>query len=239
MRFPSNRFLKFTFLFLAASAAVAQPAGRKQAIEEQEEPVCVENSPERRGEIGCSIVENRLLPADLREPVFWHIDRFDSPEAAKRGQGPSSIALEAHGAWWLMSVGPESSDHQGGQHVAQVKLSPLPQAASYSMLVISAYIPPGMTSRVHFHSGVEAFYAVDGEGCLQTKDRAYKMAKGDTLVIPTGITMRLVATGSKPRRDFAVIVYDSSKPPVTRMPMDTAWELASCGAQFRGAKPTN
>src|SRR5215831_6900870 len=102
MRFPSNRFLKFTFLFLAASAAVAQPARRKQAIEEQEEPVCVENSPERRGEIGCSVVEKKLLPADLREPAFWHIDRFDSPDAAKRGQGPSSIAFGAHGAWWLM-----------------------------------------------------------------------------------------------------------------------------------------
>jgi quercetin dioxygenase-like cupin family protein len=136
-------------------------------------------------------------------------------------------------------VGPESNDHHGGQHVAEVKLSPLPQAKSYSMLVLSAYIPAGMTSRVHFHSGVEAFYAVDGDGCLQTKDRAYKMAKGETLVIPTGVTMRFVATGSKPRRDFAVLVYDSSKPPVTRMPMDTAWELASCGAQFRGAKPTN
>ena len=240
MKFPaSNRFLKFTLLFLTASAAVAQQAAREQAIEEQEEPVCVENSPERRGDIGCSIVERKPLSADLKEPAFWHIDRFDSSEAAKRGQGPSSIAFEAHGAWWLMSVGPESDDHHGGQHVAQVKLSPLPQATSYSMLVISAYIPAGMTSRVHFHSGVEAFYAVDGEGCLQTKDRAYKMVKGDTLVIPTGITMRLVATGIKPRRDFAVIVYDSSKPPVTRMPMDMAWELASCGAQFRGAKPTN
>ena len=39
------------------------------------------------------------------------------------------------------------------------------------------------------------------------------MKKGDTLVVPTGITMRLVATGTQPRRAFAVIVYDSSKPP--------------------------
>src|SRR5262245_48589497 len=99
----------FRLLFLAASAALAQQAASKPQIEEQEEPVCVENSPERRSEIGCSIVESRLLPADLREPVFWHIDRFDSLEAAKFGQGPSRIALEAYGAWWLMSVGPKSS----------------------------------------------------------------------------------------------------------------------------------
>ena len=38
---------------------------------------CVENSPERRGELGCSIIESKLLPDGLREPLFWHIDRFN------------------------------------------------------------------------------------------------------------------------------------------------------------------
>ena len=194
----------------------------------QEEPVCVENSPERRGDIGCSIVEKKPLPATLKEPAFWHIDKFDSADHAQAGVGPSSIAFEAHGSWWLMSVGPESNDHHGGTHVAEVKLSPLPKADSYSMLVISAYIPAGMTSRVHVPSGVEAFYTVDGEQCLETKDKAFPMKKGDALVVPTGITMRLVATGTKPRRAFAVIVYDSSKPPVTRLPMETASQLVSC-----------
>jgi quercetin dioxygenase-like cupin family protein len=85
-----------------------------------------------------------------------------------------------------------------------------------------------MTSRVHLHSGVEAFYTVDGEQCLQTAEQATKLKPGDTLVVPTGVTMRLVATGTKPRRAFAVIVYDSSKPPTTRMPMEKASELASC-----------
>ena len=35
----------------------------------QEEPLCVENSPERRGEIGCSLIDTKLLPANLKEPV--------------------------------------------------------------------------------------------------------------------------------------------------------------------------
>ena len=194
----------------------------------QEEPVCVADSPERQGEIGCSIVETKPLPGIPKEPIFWHIDQFDSAESAKAGIGASSIAFKAHGTWWLMSVGPESVDRHGGRHMAQVNLSPLPKADTYSMLVISAYIPAGLTSRVHFHSGVEAFYTVDGEQCLETKERAFRMKKGDTLVVPTGITMRLVATGAVPRRAFAVIVYDSSKPPVTRLPMETAAQLVSC-----------
>lgn len=194
----------------------------------QEEPVCVENSPERRGKVGCSIVERKQLPVPLKEPVFWHIDRFDSSQPAEAAVGPTSIAFQAHGAWWLMSVEPKSRDHHGGQHVAEVKLSPLPKADRFTMVVISAYIPPGMTSRVHFHSGVEAFYDVDGEQCLETKEKAFHMKEGDSLVVSTGTVMRLVATGTKPRRDFAVIVHDSSKPSVTRLPMSTASDLISC-----------
>ena len=30
---------------------------------------CVENSPERRGEFGCSIIENKLLPEGLRGTI--------------------------------------------------------------------------------------------------------------------------------------------------------------------------
>jgi quercetin dioxygenase-like cupin family protein len=134
-----------------------------------------------------------------------------------------SIAAAEYGSRREIT-GEKSPFHQ----VAQVDLSPLPKADTYSMLVISAYIPAGMTSRVHFHSGVEAFYTVDGEQCLETKEKAFRMKKGDTLVVPTGITMRLVATGTQPRRAFAVIVYDSSKPPVTRLPMTTASQLVSC-----------
>ena len=48
---------------------------------------CVENSPERRGEIGCSIIEMKPLPDGLKEPVFWHIDRFDSAEHARAAVG--------------------------------------------------------------------------------------------------------------------------------------------------------
>lgn len=197
-------------------------------VRAQEEPLCVENSPERRGEIGCSVIETKLLPANLKEPVFWHIDRFQNGEAARAAVDATSVAFEAHGSWWLMSVKSESSDHHGGEHVAQIKLSPLPPAASYSMRILSAYIPAGMTSRVHFHSGVESIYTVDGEQCVETKERAIRIEKGEAAVLPTGVTMRLVAIGEKPRRGFGVIVYDSSKPPTTRMPMEKASELVSC-----------
>jgi hypothetical protein len=89
-------------LIVLLALLVAMPARA------QEEPMCVENSPERRGEIGCSIVETKRLPNPVKEPIFWHIDQFESPQNAKAGIGPSSIAFEAHGTWWLMYGRPKS-----------------------------------------------------------------------------------------------------------------------------------
>jgi hypothetical protein len=53
-----------------------------------------------------------------------------------------------------------------------------------------------------------------------------RCAKGGILVVPAGVTMRLVATGSTPRRALAVIVYDAAQPPATRM--ETGPQLVSC-----------
>jgi quercetin dioxygenase-like cupin family protein len=191
------------------------------------EPSCAVNSPERHGELGCSLVENKPLPETTKSPLFWHIDRYDSAESAQAAVGPASVALQAHGVWWLLTIESQVRDHHGGRHVTEVALPPLPPAPKYSMLVMSAYIQPGQTSRVHYHSGVEAFYTVDGEQCLETPTGAHKIPAGATLAVPAGVTMRLVATGSKPRRALAVIVYDASQPPTTRTEAGGP-QLASC-----------
>ena len=194
----------------------------------QLEPACVENSPERRGEVGCSLVENKLLPSGLKGPLVWHIDQFATQETAKSAVGPTSIAFAAHGVAWLMTIEPTATEHHGGQHVAAAALPALPPAEKYAMLAMSANIPSGLTSRFHHHSGIEGFFVADGQQCLETADRTYLMNKGDTLVVPAGIAMRLVATGPTPRRALAVIIYDASQPPTTRMEGEAAPKLMSC-----------
>src|SRR6266853_6064872 len=95
MKIGSMRCLVAAMLFLIVTT---------RSVSAQEEPLCVENSPERRGEIGCSIIENKPLPGNLKQPLFWHIDRFETGERARAAVVPASIAFEAHGAWWLMSI---------------------------------------------------------------------------------------------------------------------------------------
>jgi len=205
------------FSMLTANRATAQLAS-----------TCVENSPERLGEVGCSIIENKPLPDGLKEPLFWHIDRFDSAERARTAVGPTSVAFDADGTSWLMTIESQTSDHHGGRHVAQAGPLPLPRAPKYSMQVMSAAFMPGIYSLVHHHSGVEAIYVIKGEACYETPARAFKLRKGETLALPGGTPMRAVVTGSTLRYVLAVIVYDAAQPPTMRMDEGTAPRLVAC-----------
>ena len=190
-------------------------------------PLCVENSPERQGGIGCSVVRKEL-PAALKEPVYWHIDGFESIEKARTAAGPASIAIEADGKAWLMTIESQISDHHGGRHEAEVGPLPLPKAARYSLQINSAKFTPGMYSRVHSHSGVEAFYVLEGEQCLETPTRAILLRKGEKAFVPTGTIMRLVATGTGTRYGIGIIIYDASQPSTMQMEDYSGPPLVSC-----------
>jgi quercetin dioxygenase-like cupin family protein len=211
-----------TYVVIVLSVVIANTTAAQLA------PPCVENSPERRGEFGCSIIENKLLPERLQGPVFWHIDSFDSLELARAAVGPTSVAFEAGGKSWLMTIESKTSDHHGGRHVAKVGPLPLPLAARYSMQVLSSRLKPGTYSLVHHHSGVEAIYVLEGEACYETPTRVFRLSKGDTVFIPAGTFHRAVVTGSTPRYVLSVNIYDASKTPTIRMDEGTAPKLMEC-----------
>ena len=190
---------------------------------------CVENSAERRGEMGCSIIASKVLPIGLKEPLFWHIDRFDSPERARAAVNQASVAFDAAGTAWLMTIEPQASDHHGGHHVTQVGPLPLPRATTYSMVVQSAVFGPGMYSLVHHHSGVEAVYVLEGEACYETPGRGFTLRKGETLAVPVNTPMRAVVPRTTTRRYvLAVIVHDAAQPATMRMEEGIVPQLAAC-----------
>jgi quercetin dioxygenase-like cupin family protein len=172
---------------------------------------CMENSPERRGQEGCSILANRPFVASTHGPVYWHIDRFDSLDAATRAAGPDGVAVEAHGAVWLMTVEPRSEEHRGGRHVAWIGPLELPAAAAHSMRVQSSLLGPGTTTPVHTHSGPEVFYIVSGEQCLETPEAGLRLHAGESRILPAGVVHRGRVTGDGTRRALALILYDSAQ----------------------------
>ncbi len=171
---------------------------------------CIEDSPERRGEEGCTILASRPLAGSLTTPVYWHLDRFDSLEAAKEAAGPDAVAAEAHGFVWLMTVEAQTEEHYGGRHVATIGPLAVPPADRYSMRVLSSLLRPGGTTPAHAHPGPEAVYVVDGEQCMETPEVGQRLAAGQSFVVPAGVMHRGRVTGSGVRRSLALNLYNAA-----------------------------
>jgi quercetin dioxygenase-like cupin family protein len=193
-------------ILIALVACALAPVGQRPPVK------CTEDSPERRGEEGCTILASRPLLGSLTKPVYWHIDRFGSLETAKKAAGPDGVAAEAHGSVWLMTVEAQTEEHHGGRHVAWIGPLGLPAADPYTMRVQSSLLLPGATTPVHIHSGPEVFYVVDGEQCLETQEVGHRLGAGQSLVLPAGVIHRGRVTGSGGRRALALIVHDAARP---------------------------
>jgi quercetin dioxygenase-like cupin family protein len=180
--------------------------GRAQLIR------CITDSPERRGEPGCAIVSDKRLPGPLRAPVLWHIDEFPTLADAQRAETPMSLAITAHGSAWLYSIGADTSNHHGGKHRAVVGPIPTRPNQLYSMMAMSAYFLPGQYSVVHTHPGPEAWWVLEGEQCLRTTRTMIRARAGQGAIVAEGDTMRMVGTGTGPRRALVLILHDADKP---------------------------
>jgi len=173
---------------------------------------CATDSPERRGEPGCTIVSDKRLPGPLLTPVLWHIDEFPTLADAQRAETPMSLAIVAHGSAWLYSIGADTSNHYGGKHRAVVGPIPVRPNQLYSMMAMSAYFLPGQYTVVHTHPGPEAWWVLEGEQCLRTRRTTIRARAGQGAIVAAGDTMRMVGTGTGPRRALVLILHEADKP---------------------------
>lgn len=181
---------------------------------------------ERRGEPGCRVLGAKRLPTPVPSPALWHVDRFVSLAAAQGAEGPASIAVLAHGTAWLYTIEADTSRHHGGEHVAVVGPLPIQSDRAYTMAAMSAYFLPGQVSVVHTHPGPEAWWVLEGEQCLQTTRTTIRAHAGQGAIVAEGDTMRMVGTGTRPRRVLAIILHDPSKPAGSTL--DNAPPMKNC-----------
>jgi len=220
-RFSDNRRMRQWVATMCAAAGLTAVILAQAA-----EPIrCMQDSPERRGGTGCSIVADTLLRDLPAQPLYWHIDKFPALRAAQAAAGAASVAIEAHGSAWLMKVEPQSSDHHGGQHAAAVGPLPIPSTASLMMQIMSAHFLPGQVSEPHTHPGPEAWFVIEGEQCLETPTGTIRAKAGETAIIDAGPAMRLVGTGTGPRRALVLVLHGAAQPPTT---ITRGVTLASC-----------
>ena len=72
---------------------------------------------------------------------------------------------------------------------------------------------PGMKTVVHRHAGAEAWYTLAGAQCLETPHGKLVQRAGEPgMIVPAGVPMMLVGTGSTVRRSLVLILQDASQP---------------------------
>jgi quercetin dioxygenase-like cupin family protein len=182
---------------------------------------------ERAGrELGCYIVGSAPLGSLRGIPQYWYIDRFESKAAAQKLQGGRSAVMEAAGQVWLFTISPAGWQASGGERVAAVGPLKVDKTAQYTAMYMEAVFMPGMQSRVHRHSGPEAWYVLEGEQCLETPSGTIRARAGESAVIPAGPPMQLSGTGSGRRTALVLILHDASQEPT--IPVDDWTPTGAC-----------
>jgi quercetin dioxygenase-like cupin family protein len=170
--------------------------------------------------LGCFITAREELGALPRDSaLFWQIDSYSARPVAEASKGPRSTVVESLGRVWLFSIAAVAWRPTGGTHVATIGSLPLVDAAALAAVYMEGVFQPGMQTKVHRHPGVEAWYTLEGEQCLETPNGVILQRAGDPgLMVPGGDPMRLTGTGTSIRRSLVLILQDSAKARSTPAP---------------------
>ncbi len=169
---------------------------------------------ERAGRpFGCFILAAQPVGQVGRAPWFWQLETFSARMTAENARGARGTVLEAFGKVWLLTIAEAGWRSSGGTHVAEIGPLPTTSGIAYTAQFMEAVFRPGMKSLVHRHSGLEAWYTVSGETCLETPEGTIVgRAGGSHVIVPAGPPMELTATGADVRRALVLILHDSAQP---------------------------
>jgi hypothetical protein len=105
--------------------------------------------------IGQGLLAHRSLP-----------DLASAEAAADAG----SVAVEAFGEYWLLTIEEGGWQSGGGKRVAEIRPLPVEPADTFTAQDMEATFQPGMKSGIAQRSGPEAWHTLSGEGCLETPE---------------------------------------------------------------------
>ena len=174
--------------------------------------MCVIVAPgEIRPEFGCfriGIATNLKLN---RATIFWHLYTFPNRAAADTARSPSGIVVEEDGRVWLSEFGSRNHISHGGRSVAVVGPLKLIRAKSYNAEIAYSVMQPNDRSRVHTHSGPEAWYVLSGAQCLKTPGGGRSARAGATMSVAPNLPMELSVTGTDVARSLTLVIHDSTQ----------------------------
>jgi hypothetical protein len=176
-------------------------------------------------EFGCFITAREELGALPKDSaLYWHINAFATRVAAEAAKASRSTVVESLGRTWLFTIAEAGWRPGSGERIAVVGPLPLVEADAYAAVYMEGVFKPGMHSAVHRHPGVEAWYTVVGEQCLETpQGKLEQRAGAPGVMVRAGVPMILTGTGTSVRRSLVLILQDAAKP---RSVLATDWTPA-------------
>ena len=205
-------FFALLGVLLLASCSTEQPS--REYIARHPVPGACETPPPPGEEaIGCYLDAVQRVGRITDGPLYWHIHTFPNRQAAEaaRVRGRGTI-VEAFGRVWLYTLAKQSWASPAGRRMAVIGPLHTRPAVSYTVRYMQATFAPGMKTRVHVHSGPEAWYLVSGSQCLRTPVRTIVARAGEGAVVPEGPPMILSTVGSETRRSVLMVIHDSRRP---------------------------
>jgi hypothetical protein len=158
------------------------------------------------------IAEKRLaqLPAG---PLYWWVETFPTLAQAQAAEGPTSLAAEAAGRAWLLTLGPKDGTIPGGTKVAEVGPVPSITAPEYLLRITHSGGPPGAKTPVHSHPGAEAFYVLSGRMGQRTPHGVNYAEAGESMNGHGGdMPMEVFSAGTTDLDQLVMFVVDATKP---------------------------
>lgn len=180
---------------------------------------CAAPAAENAGKPGCFLTAELRIDAAPAE-LWWHIFEFPSTEAtAPAAAGKRwAVVTGSHGRSWLHVLGGHEEQAAGATRRARIgPLSTSSEGRPITARFIESIFTPGMRTRVHAHPGLEAFYVLDGEQCMETPQTRGKLRAGETFIVPVGPHVQAAAKG---RRNIALVLH---APDAAWMTMAPGW----------------
>ncbi|MHB1297969.1 MAG: cupin domain-containing protein [Gemmatimonadaceae bacterium] len=199
---------------LVAALALAPALFPESALSAQTAGTCIPHAERAGRTFGCFIIAREELGRLPASPeLYWHLDTYPSRLAADSAKASRSTVVKSLERIWLFTIAPGSWRPRGGARVARIGPLPLVDADSLAAVYMEGVFEPGMSSTVHRHPGVEAWFTLEGSMCLETPDGMLNQRAGDPgVLVRAGVPMMLTGTGTGPRRSVVLILQDATQP---------------------------
>jgi quercetin dioxygenase-like cupin family protein len=181
---------------------------------------CTTPATERTAEVGCYFTAAESLGVLPPHQIFWHLYSYPSSTAAERAQQSRGVVVEVFDKVWLYTIASADWRPTAGARVAVVGPLPTMAGTPYIARYMEAVFLPGMRTRVHRHSGPEAWYVLTGAQCLETPEGIILARAGESAVVRAGPPMVLSSVGQRMRRAVLLVLHDASQPWTA---MEEAW----------------